>query len=121
MTQHHHVPTVPGEPVAPEIVDHPIRTEPGSQVQSDDINVPFVALTGLLSAVILFITIASLEAWFYTWNGDEIAAKTKPNEALVNLVADQKSQLQPKKQGNMSIDQAMDQIVARAMPPRQPR
>jgi len=66
MQERHHVKTTPGEPFAvPEYTEHPIRKEEGGNVQMDDINIPLVAVAVAFFAVLLAVTIVSLQAWFY--------------------------------------------------------
>lgn len=111
MTERQHVPTTPGEPVAPEIVEQPIRLEPGGHVQGDDINVTLVAIVGILAVVLLFVIIAGLQTWFYNWSAQEIAAKTKPDPALAGLIQSQLSDLQGGKENTMPIGQAMELTI----------
>ncbi len=66
MQERHHVKTTPGEPHAvPEYTPHPVRKEDGHDVQTDDINIPLVAMLVAFFGVVLAITIVSLQAWFY--------------------------------------------------------
>jgi hypothetical protein len=66
MQERRHVKTTPGEPhAAPELIDHPVRKEEGGNVQMDDINIPLVAVIVAFFAVLLAVTIVSLQAWFY--------------------------------------------------------
>lgn len=77
MQERRHVKTIPGEPVAPEVVPHPVRKEEGGNVQMDDINIPLVAVMVAFFAVLLAVTIVSLQAWVY--NGE---AAEKKNQTL---------------------------------------
>jgi hypothetical protein len=82
MQEHHHTRTTPGEPVAPEIVPHAVRPEPGGTTQAEDINIPLVAVCVLGFAVFLVVTIVSLQAWFYNADNAEHDAKWRPDSAL---------------------------------------
>src|SRR5579871_4195319 len=76
MQEHQHVKTTPGENVAPEYVEQPVRPEPGSNMQMDDINIPLLAVTVTFFAVFLLILVIGLEAWFYNYDNEERLAKT---------------------------------------------
>jgi hypothetical protein len=66
MQERRHVKTTPGEPHAvPEYTPHAVRREEGGNVQMDDINIPLVAVIVAFFAVLLAVTIVSLQAWFY--------------------------------------------------------
>jgi hypothetical protein len=80
MQERHHVKTTPGEAKAPEVVPHPVRKEPGGNVQTDDINIPMVAVFVAFFAVLLAVTITGLQAWFYNYQAAERAAKTAPQD-----------------------------------------
>ena len=123
---HVHQPTVPGEPVAPEIVPESVHMEAGAKVQADGIDVTMVALSGVFFAVALFAVVVLLQAWFYSWSAAQRDLVTRPNPALRSLLASQEQKLHP--QGglgydptqnayHMSIDRAMDVMVARAGQP----
>ena len=76
MQERHHVKTTPGEPFAvPEYTEHPIRKEEGGNVQMDDINIPIVAVAVAFFAVLLAVTIVSLQAGFYHYQASERQAK----------------------------------------------
>jgi hypothetical protein len=76
MQEHQHVKTTPGENVAPEFVEQPIRPEPGSNMQMDDINIPLVAVTVAFFGVFLLVLVIGLQAWFYNYDNAERLAKT---------------------------------------------
>ncbi|HUO08625.1 MAG TPA: hypothetical protein VM008_10025 [Phycisphaerae bacterium] len=78
MKEHQHVKTTPGENVAPEVVEQPIRPEPGSNMQMDDINIPLLAVSVAFFAVCLLILVIGLQAWFYHYDNAERAAKMVP-------------------------------------------
>src|SRR5579884_1694785 len=75
MQEHHHVKTKPGENVAPEVVPHPIRQEPGSNMQMDDINIPLLAVSVAFFGVFLLVLMIALEATFYHFDDAERARK----------------------------------------------
>src|SRR3954469_9440275 len=76
MKERHHVKTTPGEPnAAPEGIAHPVHKEEGGNVQMDDINIPIVAIAVAFFAILLAVTIVSLQAWFYNYQASERAAK----------------------------------------------
>ena len=77
MQERRHVKTTPGEPnAAPELIDHPVRKEEGGNVQMDDINIPIVAVIVAFFAVLLAVTIVSLQAWFYNVQAAERQRQT---------------------------------------------
>ena len=76
MQEHQHVRTTAGENVAPEYVEQPIRPEPGSNMQMDDINIPLLAVSVAFFAVCLLILVIGLQAWFYHYDDAERAEKT---------------------------------------------
>src|ERR1700744_4387444 len=78
MQEHQHVRTTAGENVAPEFVENPIRPEPGSNMQMDDINIPLLAVSVAFFAVCLLICVIGLQAWFYHYDNAERLAKTVP-------------------------------------------
>ncbi len=80
MQERHHVKTTPGEQAPPEIVAHPVRKEEGGNVQTDDINIPMVAVAVAFFAVLLSVTIVGLQAWFYNRDAAERIAKTIPQD-----------------------------------------
>lgn len=81
MQKHDHVPTNPGAvSKAPEYVPdavRPLPVEEGSHggAQSEDINIPLVALMVGFFAVLLLITVFALQAWFYNAQHAETIAK----------------------------------------------
>jgi len=97
MQERHHVKTHPNEPKAPEVVPHPVRKEPGGNVQTDDINIPILATFVAFFAVLLAVVIISLQAWFYGVQARERLAKTAPQESkgteLGDTLARQREQL----------------------------
>src|ERR1700761_2488429 len=80
MQERQHVKTTPGEQAPPEIVAHPVRKEEGGNVQTDDINIPMVAVSVAFFAVLLAVTIVGLQAWFYNRDAAERLAKTIPQD-----------------------------------------
>jgi hypothetical protein len=98
MQERHHVKTIPGEAAVPEVVSHPVRKEPGGNVQMDDINIPIVAVTVAFFAVLLAVVIVSLQAWFYSAQAAERASKISPQGSpetwLGAIVIPQRAELQ---------------------------
>ncbi len=78
MQERHHVKTIPGEQVAPEVVSHPVRREEGGNVQMDDINIPLVAIVVAFFASFLVVSILFLQAWVYNDQAAEKIARTLP-------------------------------------------
>lgn len=126
MQEHQHVKTTPGENVAPEFVDQPVRPEPGSNMQMDDINIPLVAVSVAFFAVCLLVLVIGLQAWFYNYDNAEREAKTvaegAPGTELGAMLENAHAELYGKPQENdrfpkdqhvmrIPIDHAM-QIVA---------
>jgi hypothetical protein len=97
MQERHHVKTVPGEPQAPEFVPHPVRKEDGHDVQTDDINIPMVAIFVAFFAILLAVVIISLQAWFYGFQEAERQRKLAPQEstltALGAMLEEQRTEL----------------------------
>jgi hypothetical protein len=91
--ERHHVESYPAETAAPEIVPDPVRPEPGGNMQSDDVNVSMVAIIGVFAAMLLFLLIVMLQAWFYTWDDRERTAKSEPSVNLSMLRSQQLDQL----------------------------
>ncbi len=126
MQERQHVKTVPGEPKAPEVVPNPIRPLPGGNAQTDDINIPMVAVSVAFFGVLLLVTIFAVEAWVYHYDTAERAAKQVPQydtrTELGQMVETQKSELNdpagpnaefPKadKVTRMPISDAMNAVV----------
>ena len=97
MQEHQHIKTVPGERVAPEVVYHPIRVEEDSHTQTDDINIPLVAVSVAFFAVLMLVLVLGLQAWFYNADNAERTAKTipqgTPGTALGDMLANQHAEL----------------------------
>lgn len=91
--QKHHVETYPAEKAAPEMIDHPVHKEPGATVQADDINVGVIAVVGIFTAVLLFLVIVVLQAWFYDWAGKEQERKTVAPAEVAVIRAEQLDQI----------------------------
>lgn len=98
MEQRHHVKTIPGEAKAPEFVPGGEHLEPGGTTQAEDINIPLVATVVAFFAVLLAVSIVSLQAWFYNADAAERARKQlseyDPNTPLGALVLNQEKDLQ---------------------------
>lgn len=92
MQEHHHVKTIPGEPVSPEIVAHAVHSEPGGHTQSEDINIPLVTIAVAFFAVFLAVVIVGLQAWFYSYAEAEHIAKQVPQGAPGTLLGGQLAQ-----------------------------
>ena len=118
--QHHdHVTTYPTPGVAPEFHHYPVNKEPNSNVQSDDINIPLVAASVAVSAILLFVLVTLLQAWYYNSMAAEADAKTEPWAPLVQAQAEQQAQLatprwvtKDKNVATIPIDQAIDLTAA---------
>ena len=81
MQERHHVKTTPGEPDAvPEFTPHPVRREEGGNIQMDDINIPLVTVIVAFFAILLAVTIVSLQAWFYNQQTAERESKILPQD-----------------------------------------
>ncbi len=61
--------------------------------QADNVNVGFVAIVGVFAAVLLFVLIVVLQAWFYSWNESERARKNEPSEELQQAIAAQRDKM----------------------------
>ncbi|HVX85228.1 MAG TPA: hypothetical protein VH253_10625 [Phycisphaerae bacterium] len=110
MEHRHHVKTVPGEAKAPEIVPDAEHLEPGGTTQAEDINIPLVATVVAFFAVLLAVSIVSLQAWFYNADTAERARKQlaefDPNTPLGALVAAQEKELNDPVGWNDRVGQA---------------
>ena len=97
MEQRHHVKTIPGEAKAPEFVPGGEHLEPGGTTQAEDINIPLVATVVAFFAVLLAVSIVSLQAWFYNADAAERARKQlseyDPNTPFGALVINQEKEL----------------------------
>jgi hypothetical protein len=97
MQERQHVKTVPGEMKAPEVIPHPVRREDGHDVQTDDINIPMVAIFVVFFAVLLSVVIISLQAWFYGYQESERAQKLEsqesPRTALGSMLQEQRAEI----------------------------
>jgi hypothetical protein len=126
MQEHQHVRTTPGENVAPEYVEQPIRPEPGSNMQMDDINIPLLAVSVAFFAVVLLLLVIGLQAWFYHYDQDERDAKTvaqgAPGTPLGEMLANAHGEMYGKASENtrfpkdqhvmrIPIDVAMEQVA----------
>jgi hypothetical protein len=128
MKEHQHVKTTPGENVAPEVVEHPVRPEPGSNMQMDDINIPLLAVSVAFFAVCLLILVIGLQAWFYHYDNAERAEKMvaegAPNTPLGEMLANAHDEMYSKPADNprfpkdqhvmrIPIDDAMEMVAKR--------
>jgi len=99
MQEHQHVKTKAGENVAPEIVHDPVRPEPGSNMQMDDINIPLLAVSVAFFAVCLLVLVIGLEAWFDHYDTAERVAKTvkqgAPGTPLGEMLANDHAEMYP--------------------------
>jgi hypothetical protein len=127
MQEHQHVKTTPGEAVAPEVVYHPIRVEEDAHVQTDDINIPLVAVSVAFFAILMLVLVLGLQAWFYNADNAERAAKMIPQGApgtpLGDMLANQRAELygdkgsvnprmgKDSKAVRIPINDAMDDVV----------
>ena len=118
--QHHdHVTTYPTAGVAPEFHPYPVNKEPNANVQGDDINIPLVAASVTVSAILLFVLVVLLQAWYYSSMAVEAEAKIEPWAPLAQVQAKQQEQLNTprwvtddKEVATIPIDQAIDLTVA---------
>lgn len=92
MQEHEHVKTIPGEPVAPEIVPNAVQIEPGEEAQAENINIPMVAISVIFFAAFLTVAIVGLQAWFYNTKHAEIAAMQAPEGGPNTPLGDQLAQ-----------------------------
>ncbi len=127
MQKHEHVKTVPGEPVAPEVVMNPIRVEEDAHTQTDDINIPLVAVSVLFFAMLMLVLVLGLQAWIYNAKNSETAAKTvaqgSAGTELGDMVAKDRAELYVDKMApndrmgkdskamRIPIDRAMELVV----------
>ncbi len=127
MQEHQHIKTVPGEAVAPEVVKNPIRVEEDAHTQTDDINIPLVAVSVAFFAVLMLVLVLGLQAWFYNADRAERAAKMvdqgAPGTELGDMLLKQRAELyvekptvndrmgKDSKAMRIPMDQAMDLVV----------
>ena len=87
----------------------------------DDLNTPMIAIIGFLSAILLFVIIVGMQAWFYSMQNAEFYKKvvTKPQVELNTLISGQQEMLnsyrwidKDKQIAGIPIDRAME-LVAR--------
>jgi hypothetical protein len=114
-----HVTTVPTEGVAPEFHHYPVNKEPGANVQGDDINIPLVVASVAVSAILLFVTVVFLQAWYFASMAEETDAKMEPYAPLMQARAEQQDQLNnphwvkdAKGVATIPIDKAIELTVA---------
>jgi hypothetical protein len=127
MQKHEHVKTVPGEQVAPEVVVNPIRVEEDAHTQTDDINIPLVAVSVLFFAMLMLVLVLGLQAWIYNAANSEKLTKTVPQgsagTALGDMLAKDRSEMyvdkvvpndrmgKDSKAMRIPIDRAMELVV----------
>ncbi len=90
-----------------------------SSVQGDDINISLVVIVGALFAVLVFICIVGLQAWFYTYKDAEVASQTTTSATLLEQAAIQQGKISRydwvdtnRTAVRLPIDRAMDLVVA---------
>jgi hypothetical protein len=97
MQEHQHIKTVPGEAKAPEVVYNPIRVEEDAHTQTDDINIPLVAVSVAFFAVLMLVLVIGIQAWFYNVDTAERERKILPQgsagTALGDMLANQRAEL----------------------------
>ena len=114
-----HVPSVPTAGVAPEFHHYPVNKEPNANVQSDDINIPLVVASVAVSAILLFVIVTWIQAWYYNTLSADEQATFAPYATVVQTRATQQEQLtqtrwvdQAKGEAAIPIDKAIDLTVA---------
>ncbi len=112
-----HVTTYPHAGVAPEFHHYPVNKEPNANVQGDDINIPLVVASVAVSAILLFVLVTLLQAWYYNSMADEEQAKMEPSAPLMQMRAEQDDLLnkphwvEKDHVATMPIDKAIDLTV----------
>lgn len=56
-------------------------------IEEDEVNVGLLAIIGAFSAVALFLIVVLLQAWFYNWKGDLVAARGPGADSAQTLLA----------------------------------
>jgi hypothetical protein len=112
-----HVTTYPHPGVAPEFHHYPVNKEPNANVQGDDINIPLVASSVTVSAILLFVLVTLLQAWYYNAMADEAQSKMEPSAPLMQMRTEQDDMLhkahwvEKDHVAAISIDRAIDLTV----------
>jgi len=90
-----------------EIVDN---TNEQTRPRYDDVNVPVIALIGVISALLTFITIAFVQGLTYHWQAS--FQDRTPDPKIQQAIDEQKSFLSANPQtGRISIEEAMQAVV----------
>lgn len=70
-----------------------LQKEPVLHVEGDDLDLTMIAIAGAFFAILVFIIVIALQAWFYSFKEREIQAKTQTSETLQVSVAEQLGRL----------------------------
>lgn len=86
-----------------------------SRPSYDDINSSAIIVTGLISALFTFLTIAFVQGLYYQWNGTYVRERSTEyaNDPIEKVIEDQKNELAGNEElGTISIEKAMEKVLA---------
>ena len=122
----------PRQPDAPHTPSVPAAAHGhgASAVEKDEVSAGVIGIIGVFAAVVLFLIVVLLQAWFYSWKSDLTAANTvradDPDAPLGRMLVQQQAQINSyhwisREQGTRAIpvDRAME-LVAQEMAASQP-
>lgn len=81
----------------------------------DDINTTAIVITGLISALFTFLAIAFVQGLYYQMNNGWVRARSTDyvNAPVKRIIDEQKKMLDGEAEGTVSIDEAMDKMMAK--------